>query len=198
MLYCVLAAVVFAAFENAFLARKVGAATAGGEFFVRSAMHLFGAGIAGFFLAREKLAPSERPFVALAGLLLAMLFHAAYTAAMFVGGIAIILAFLVVVVEMLLFLLLLAKSMAGNPYYGNAGNDERGGAEIPAGIIGATIIAFSVAFSVMLACFGDFAVVVRAGFADLLRAVFVLIVFAVSTRRVWIVRRSTPGRLFIR
>ena len=139
-----------------------------------------------------------RYIMALAGLLAAMLFHAAYTAAMFAGGIAAILAFLVVVVEMLLFLFLLAKSMAGNPFYGGAGNDERGGAEIPAGIIGATVVAFSVVFSILLARFGDFAVVLRAGFADLLRAVFVLIVFTVSMRRVWFVRRGAPGRLFIR
>ncbi len=200
IMFCAVAAVGFAAVENAIYVRHLGVSVLAGRFFVTTAMQVFGAGIIGYFLAREKLYPSERPIMAFAGLVIAIIFHGAYEAAVNVGGVVADLAFLVVAGEMVLFQYFFTKALASSPSRAAAAKGVHSKAANEILVVLACVFAavFGAVWAVLLAEYRSIDAIVRLSLLDMLRALFLVVFYYALVQAAWRLWRRAVPRLFIR
>ncbi len=181
---------IFAALNSMIATRGIGADAAAGELFIVAAMEVFGGAIAGFFAAREKIRPSERPLTALAGLVIAVAFKAAFVVAGEIGVAAAQAAFLIVAAEAALAQWLFGRALAAGDWPGRV-ETKRVRADVPILLGLALAVSFAFCFAVLAVDFRSGGEIARTALPHLLRAGFVVAVFCLAVRKAGKARSQT-------
>ncbi len=188
---------IFAVLNALIVTRGIGADAVSGKLFALTTINVCGGAIAGFFAAREKLHPTERPLMALAGLMLAIAFHAAFVVASEIGVVAAEMGFVIVACEVVLMQWLFGRAILSGDWPGRLDTTHiRMDVTILLGLALATF--FSVCFAILSTQFRSGTEIFETALPHLLRAGFVMAMFCLLVRKTQSPTENLGPRLLTR